>query len=146
MDKPQEITAKSTKPNENRFTEIIYVRPAKNGTIEILEYKKRRLATVQLRILIEYPTYETELEIRQKANIYDERNQIHYVDIPTVSLERIRHCLVRWDFHEKIPGLTKRLHRKTGILEDDSVDLWKKLPPNLRKYISYLIDIALGSV
>lgn len=138
------LKAAGTKSPNNRFEDHIYARISDRGTLEILDMKKRRAATHKLRFEIEYPTYEVELEIRRRATVYDERFQVHYTDFARLTEERVRHCLVKWDLHSKLPGVTKRLHRKMGTLEDDSMEQWKNLPPLLRKAIAYLIDGALG--
>jgi len=143
-DQIPEVKAKSTASNENRFPERIYLRVNENGTISPVEKRYRRRATHYFEIEIEYPKYSEELDMKSKSTTYDEHNQIHYTDYAMLTEHRVQRCLVRWDLHKKIPGLTKRLHRVHGFLEDDSMELWRKLPPPIRKTIADLINIALG--
>jgi len=143
MQKP-DITATSTERPTNRFTALLYLRVSPEGTLFPIERRKRRAAHYTISLLIEYPTYQDELKIKQDATRYDEGHHVHYIDFDTLTESRVRKCLVSWDLHEKIPGFTQRLHRVTGLLEDDSMESWQKLPPLVRKAISILISEALG--
>jgi len=143
-DQIPEVKAKSTASDQNRFPERIYLRVNKNGTVVPVEKRYRRRATTYFEIEIEYPKYTEELEMKNKVTAYDEHNQIHYTDYASLTELRVQRCLVRWDLHKKLPGITKKLHRVQGYLEDDSIELWRKLPPLIRKAIADLINVALG--
>jgi len=82
--------------------------------------------------------------MKHKATSYDELHQLHYTDYANLTEQRVRKCLVGWDLHKKVPGLTKKLHRVHGNLEDDAMELWQQLPPLIRKLIADLINAALG--
>jgi len=138
------LIAVSTQRPDNSFDVKIYVAITPEGTLQPLARRQRRRADHVVKLKIEYPTYEEEIGMRQRATVFDERNQVHYTDFAKLTEERVRCCLVKWDLHEKIPGLTKRLHRLRRELEDDSMELWKNLPPLLRKTIAEEVNMAIG--
>lgn len=142
---PNELTALNTRKPNNRFEQRIYIRVTPEGTIQPLDKRKRRAAEYEFVLQLEYPSYEDELKIKALVTKYDEQHQIHFTDYALLTEERVRRCLVQWDIHEKLPQLTKKLHRIRGELEDDSMSLWKELPPLLRKTIADRINIALGA-
>jgi hypothetical protein len=78
--------------------------------------------------------------------LFDERNNYHYPDYEIITEERIRNCLVSWNLDKQFPDDFKKLFRVRGVLEDDSVDQWKDLPPLIRKAIGSAINEALGGI
>lgn len=141
--KPEPTAFHTERPN-NKFVEKVYVRVFQDGTMKPVDRRQRRSATHVVKLEIEYISYEEELEIKRGAVRFDERNNVHYTDYDYVSEERIRRCLAGWNLHELFPGVFPKLYRVRRVLEDDSMEAWKRLPPLLRKGISMTINGALG--
>ncbi len=132
------------KPN-NRVIIPLYVRVTTEGYLIPIDKKKRRAAHFTGKLTVEYPSYEEELQMKQEATRYYEQYHIQQLDYESLTEARVRRCLVRWDLEESMPALgVKRLHRHLGHLEDDSMEIWKKLPPLIRKAIGMLINDLLG--
>ena len=136
--------ATSTQEDENRFRDFLYVRVSEIGTIMLVERRTPQLAHKKITITVEYPKYAKELEIKKEATRWDQQHNAHYVDYDLITEQRVRHCLVSWDLHEQFPGMTQKLHRRQGMLEDESLEHWKKLPPVLRKSIGNMINEHIG--
>jgi hypothetical protein len=136
-----EGVAKSTSKGENRFVIRVYLRIA-NRT---LKPSGKRESDFTGTIFCEYPTYEEEIEAKKNNTIFDEYHSIHVVDHDKISEWRLRRCIVNWDLH-KIPGFTKRLHRRDNLLTDDTFQLVLRLPPLIRKFIINKLWEALGPV
>lgn len=142
-----EVKAFSTEKPNNRFIISLYVRVTNEGTLIPLDRRRRRGAHYTGKLTLEYPTYEDELQMKQDATKYYEQYHLQQLDYDSVTESRIRRCLVRWDLDESIPPLrTKKIHRILGKLDDDSMELWKKLPPLIRKAIAMLINELLGPI
>lgn len=133
----------STIKGKNRFSVPLYIKVAANKTLRPIG--SRRQADFICQLVFEYPTYQEELDAKKAATNYDEFRQIHWIDQDKLSEWRVRRCLVKWDLHQKIPGLTKRLHRINNQLEDDSLELFMQLPPLVRKAITQRLWENLGS-
>lgn len=142
--KKLEPTAFQTERPNNTFIDKMYIRVFQDGTVRPVDRKQRRSATHVVELKIEYIPYEEELEIKRGAIRFDERNHVHYTDYDYVSEERIRRCLAGWNLHELFPSMFPKLYRVRRVLEDDSVEAWRKLPPLLRKSISMTVNAALG--
>jgi hypothetical protein len=137
------ITAMSTSPGSNRFKVPLYLRVSSNRTLRPVDSKHQAHYTVVLEI--EYPTYEDELMAKKEATRYDEYHSVHFVEQDHISEWRVRRCLVRWNFHKVVPNFTKRIIRQSGILEDNSMAIYKALPPLIRKAIVMKLWDALGA-
>jgi hypothetical protein len=136
-----EGVATSTEKGKNRFFIRLYLR-VHNSTLRPVE--RRRDADYITTIICEYPTYEEELQIKKNCTTFDEYHSVHLIDHDKIAEWRLRRCIVNWDLHKKIPGLTKRLHRKEGLLTDDTFQLVLQLPPVVRKLITNKLWEALG--
>lgn len=109
--------------------------PIPSETEQVADYK--------FSITVEYPTYEEELQIKKVCQVSDDYG--YRFDYEKFVEERVRRCLIKWDLHEKIPNFTDKLFRVRNVLTDESLELWKKLPPLVRKYISETIGIYMGA-
>lgn len=155
MKKPtSEIKATSTTWQEGRFDVPLYIRVTPEGTLQPINRKMKAAANYKIRLTLEYPTYQEELEIRKQSTRYDRTEHVHYTDVGQLTEMRVRRCLVSWDLHEKIPELFKtiktegtpgRLHRLQRQLDDESLELWQKLPPLIRKSIAEIINAYIGA-
>jgi hypothetical protein len=94
-------------------------------------------------LLLEYPTYEEELRIKQNCQVIDDYGT--RLDWDRFVEARVRRCLIRWDLHERIPNFTEKLLRLNDSLDDDSLRLWKELPPLVRKEIIRLVNENMGA-
>lgn len=142
-----EPTALSSGKTANRFNVRVYLRVSPEGTLVPILRKYRKSAHYKVDLVFQYPTYEQELELKQLSTQFDTTNQQHMLDYSRLTEERVRRCLVQWNLHEEIPSLeVSRLHRVRGLLEDDSLEEWKRLPPLLRKHIGQMVNEALGTV
>jgi hypothetical protein len=140
-----EPKATTTEKPFNRITLPLYLRVTPEGAFIPLDRKKRRAAHYTAKVTIEYPSYEEELRMKQESMRYSEQYHLQQLDYDSLTEARLRRCLIRWDLHESVPTLkTQKLHRYLGALTDDSIEVWKKLPPLVRKAISLLINDMLG--
>jgi hypothetical protein len=131
-----EVKATSTKWQKGRFDTHLYLRVTPEGTLLPLVKAQRRAAHYKIKLTLEYPTYQEEIDITREATRYDRNEHIHYTDLPTLYESRVRRCLVQWDLHERIPALeVNKLHRHNRQLDDESLNMWQDLPPLLRKAI-----------
>jgi len=138
-----ELKVKSCLPPDNHFKLPFYLRVNNLGLLEVLPRKKKRLAHYNCWIEIEYCAYDREVEIKEAATFLDERKGLHLTNYDRLTELRVQRCLAGWNLHE-IPDLTVPLHRINGLLTDESLNGWKKLPPPLRKYISNQVNEAIG--
>jgi hypothetical protein len=143
LDAPAPVEASSTNKGSNRFKTVLYLRVMPNRTLRPVDH--RSAAHYKVILELEYPTYEEELMAKKQATTFDEYHSIHYVDQDQLSEWRLRRCLVRWNMHKAIPGLTKRILRHQGVLSDDSMETIKQLPPLIRKAIISRIWEYLGT-
>lgn len=146
----QQITPKaySTSRPNNSFTTSLYLKVSEEGTLYALDRRRRKSADYEVKLTIEYPSYEAELQMKQRCTRYDEVRSQHIIDYDLLTEERVRRCLVNWTMHEAMPfifpsGMGK-LHRYHGELDDESLDLWKGLSPTIRKSVAWLINEAIG--
>lgn len=135
----------STDHGQNRFTLSLHLKITPEGTLFPLSTKFRKRADRIVHITIEYPTYQEELTMKREATKYDKVEHCHFIDTDQLQEARIRRCLRKWDLHEVLPELqVDQLHVEKKILSDDSLDMWQRLPPLLRKAISNLIYVYIG--
>lgn len=141
-------TAYSTSRPNNSFTTCLYLKVSEEGTLFALDRRRRKSADYVAKLTIEYPSYETETQIKQRCTRYDESHSQFIVDYDTLTEERVRKCLMSWNLHEAMPFLFPsgmgKLHRYHGELDDESLDLWKGLAPSIRKSVAWLINEAIG--
>lgn len=140
-DDPLEGVATSTEKGKNRFP-IRVLLSIHNRTL--IPVARKSEADYIGTITCEYPTYEEELTTKKENTTYDEFHSLHLVDHEKIAEWRLRKCIVSWDLHKKIPGLTQRLFRVEGKLSDDSFEAVLKLPPLVRKQIIQKLWEALG--
>jgi hypothetical protein len=138
-----ELKVKSTQDPDNKFKHHFHLKVNSQGMLEILPKKRRRFAHYKCWVEIQYISYEREVEIKGDATYLDERKGYHLTDYDRLTELRVQRCLVSWNLHE-IPDFTKAIMRVNGILVDESLEAWKRLPPNLRKYIALQINEAMG--
>jgi len=138
--------ASSTKQPHNRFKVTFYVKKTPEGQLISVGRRYRKAALFTFTITVEYPSYGEEVEMFHKVRRFDDANQSHFIDQHQMTEDRVRRCLVSWDLHEQSPHWAKKkLHRMSGLLDDESLDYWKELPPLLRKAIADTINDALGA-
>lgn len=133
----------TTSSLNNSFEDSLNLQVQANGTLRPVSNPK--MADYRCKIKIEYPTYQEELEIKKLCTEYDETHAVHYIDQESLTEWRVRRCLADWNLHDVVPGLTGKLIRMQGKLEDKSMERFKSLPPLIRKRIIDKINRALGS-
>jgi hypothetical protein len=139
------IVASSTFQGKNRFEVKLFLMVTPEGTLLPLSRRFRRKAHYEVKLTLEYPTYQQELKFKQEATRYDQNNHIHWVDVDQLYEMRVRNCLRKWDLHEVVPELNlEQLHSVRGELEDDSFQMWQCLPPLLRRAIIDIVNAYLG--
>jgi len=138
-----DISATTTDPGKNRFRVPLFLRVLSNRTLRPVKSKSASNYVVVL--TFEYPTYEEELEAKKACTNFDEFHSLHFVDHDRLSEWRVRRCLVAWDLHKKVKGLTIKLHRIANQLEDESMAAYKRLPPLIRKAIINKLWESMGT-
>lgn len=134
----------SPAPNtNNRFLLLLRLRVLPNKTLKPVDHKRDSHYTIALQC--ENPTYESELAAKKEATTYNEFYSLYYVDHDQIAEWRVRHCLVKWNFHRVLPKYTCKLIRVNGQLDDESWAAIKKLSPLVRKAIFIKIWDALGN-
>jgi hypothetical protein len=136
------LQAKSTEPGANKFRIRLFLRVMGNRTLRPVA--KKQYAHYVVNLICEYPKYEEEINAKRENTSYDEYHSLRYIDIDSLSEWRVRRCLRSWDFHKVIPEFTKKLVRENNLLSEDSMMVYRKLPPLVRKDIANRIWSALG--
>lgn len=136
------LVGTSTESGKNKFKLPLYLRIMGNRTLRPVN--KKEFAHYVIILSCEYPKVEDEINAKRENMLYDEYHSMHYLDVDAVAEWRVRRCLRSWDFHKKLPGFTKRVIREGDLLTEDSMLLFRALPPLIRKEISARIWNALG--
>jgi len=139
-DKPIEAT--STATGTNKFRLPLYLRVMSNRTLRPVA--KKQFAHYTVVLVCEYPRYEEEIAAKRENTLYDEYHSLRYIDVDSLAEWRVRRCLRSWNFHKIVPGFTKKLIRDTSLLSEDSMLVYRLLPPLVRKDISNKIWSSLG--
>jgi hypothetical protein len=139
-EKPLEATSTST--GSNKFRLPLYLRVMGNRTLRPVS--KKQFAHYNVMLICEYPRYEEEIAAKREHTLYDEFNSLRYIDVDALTEWRVRRCLRSWNFHKVVDGFTKKLIRGGNLLTDESMVVYKTLPPLIRKEISSKIWQAIG--
>jgi hypothetical protein len=139
-EKPLEAT--STAAGSNKFRLPLYLRVMGNRTLRPVA--KKQFAHYTVALICEYPTYQEEIAAKRDHTLYDEFHSLRYIDVDALSEWRVRRCLRSWNFHKVVEGFTKKLIRDTNLLSEDSMIVFRSLPPLVRKDITNKIWSALG--
>lgn len=115
---------------ETKFTIDIYLKKINNRWI-ICDGpgKDIRKESVTMRMW----NYDEMVDLRKQATMYDQLKRIHMVDNDLLNRLKAQKLLIDWSFAEKNERIY--LHRINGVMTDESWDKFKKLSPNIIRYI-----------
>lgn len=137
---PRKPTVEVTKTGQ-RFNVPLFVR-VDDVTGTLIPAENEHVADYSFQLTLEYPLYEEELQLKKSCQFQDEYG--YRFDYEKFLEERVRRCLVKWDLQDRIPDLTDKLLRTRNLLTDESLELWKTLPPLIRKQIADTITTYIG--
>lgn len=141
----QKIQAPSTHRPDNRFRIKLFWQLTGEGLIIPLLPKYKKKATHTIELVLEYLSYEKDLDLKRSHRTYDSNHQVHYLEYDSLQADLVAFCLVDWNIPEVLPELNVgKIQRQNNRLIDKSWEDWKHLPPIIRKHISNTIARHMG--
>ena len=78
-------------------------------------------------------TYDEMIDIRRKANSYDQLKRMYWVDVDMMNRMKVQKLLTSWTLDRENPRL--KIHHVGGVMTDESWKVFTRLQPNISRYI-----------
>ena len=140
------IVASSTTPGQNRFEAKFYVLKMDGGLLLPSRRAGRGLESFRVRLTLEYPLYEEEVQARQNFTNFIEKWGVTSVNYDLVEAWRVQRCLVSWNLPELLSWVHPVQRMGNNMVVDQTMHEWRRLPPLLRKQVASEINRGLGPI
>jgi len=119
--------------NNDTFKVEFYLKKINNRWIVLGDNKEKDNKIYKHWVEFRMWTFDEDVELRKKSMMYDSVKRINFIDNDQLNRLKVQKLLKAWSFEDDNPNL--KLHHVNGVLTDESWDAFRKLHPNIVRYI-----------